>query len=90
MSNIQPGGEHIVRKLRQAIERLQDDIARVQLWADALNGFSQPVPDYGHGQTRFDLPPTKATESRSQKPTHRRTIFRGGQTDGNGEPNSSH
>ena len=56
MSAIEPAGETIVRNLQQAVERLQDDIARVELWAGALGCFAKPIPDYGHGQTRFDLP----------------------------------
>ena len=56
MSAVEPAGEKIVRNLQQAVERLQDDIARVELWAGALGCFTQPIPDYGHGQTRFDLP----------------------------------
>lgn len=56
MSAIEPAGEKIVRNLQQAVERLQNDIARVELWAGALGCFTKPVPDYEHGQTRFDLP----------------------------------
>jgi hypothetical protein len=56
MSVIEPAGEKIVRNLQQAVERLQDDIARVELWAGALGCFTKPIPDYSHGQTRFDLP----------------------------------
>jgi hypothetical protein len=59
MSAIEPAGEKIVRNLQQAVERLQDDLARVELWAGALGCFSQPIPDYGHGRTRFDLPRAK-------------------------------
>jgi hypothetical protein len=56
MSAIEPAGETIVKNLQQAVERLQGDIARVELWAGALGCFSKPIPDYDHGQTRFDLP----------------------------------
>ena len=56
MSAIEPAGEKIVRNLQQAVDRLQDDIARVELWAGALGCFTKPIPDYGHGQTLFDLP----------------------------------
>ena len=57
MSAIEPAGEKIVRNLQQAVERLQDDLARVELWAGALGCFTKPIPDYGHGQTQFDCPP---------------------------------
>jgi len=56
MAAIEPAGEKIVRNLQQAIERLQDDMARVELWAGALGCFTKPIPDYGHGQSRFALP----------------------------------
>ena len=67
MSAIEPAGEKIVRNLQQAVERLQDDLARVELWAGALGCFTKPIPDYGHGQTQFDLP-AAATKSASRKP----------------------
>lgn len=34
-------------KLREAIERLRDDIDRVEFWADALDRLAQPIPEYG-------------------------------------------
>ena len=67
MAAIEPAGEKIVKNLQQAIERLQDDIARVELWAGALGCFTRPIPDYGHGQTRFDLP---VGHARHQRPQH--------------------
>jgi hypothetical protein len=33
-------------RLRQAIESLRADIDRVEFWADALNGWAKPIPDY--------------------------------------------
>jgi hypothetical protein len=36
----------IEAKLREAIDTLRVDAARVELWAEALQGFAQPVPDY--------------------------------------------
>lgn len=56
MPTIEPAGEKIVRNLQQAIERLHSDIERVELWASSLGCFAKPIPDYSHGQTRFDLP----------------------------------
>ena len=65
MSAIEPAGEKIVRNLRQAVDRLHEDLARVELWAGALNGFTKPIPDYGHGQTHFDLPRIRGSKSAS-------------------------
>ena len=33
-------------KLQEAIERLRDDIDRVEFWADALDRLAQPIPEY--------------------------------------------
>ena len=78
MSAIEPAGEKIVRNLQQAIERLQDDIARVELWADALGCFNKPIPDYGHGQTRYDLPVdhTASADTEPEMTAHRRATSR--------------
>ena len=56
MPAIEPAGEKIVRNLQQAVARLHDELTRVELWAGALDGFTKPIPEYGHGQTQFDLP----------------------------------
>ena len=40
------GRDMIERELQQAVERLHDDIARVEFWTDALASFSKPIPDY--------------------------------------------
>ena len=67
MAAIEPAGDKIVRNLQQAVERLHEDLARVELWADALGGFTKPIPQYDHGQTRFDLPQRSGAKSNSDK-----------------------
>ena len=52
------GRDRIERNLQEAIERLQDDLARIEIWASALGCFSQPVPDYKPGDD-FMLPQAK-------------------------------
>ena len=42
MSEVEPARE----KLREAIERLRNDIDRVEFWADALDRLAQPIPNY--------------------------------------------
>ncbi len=37
----------IVRNLVEALNRLQDDLDRVELWTVALSSFQQPPPEYG-------------------------------------------
>jgi hypothetical protein len=39
----------IVRNLVEALERLQQDLDRVELWTSALGYFHRPVPDYRPG-----------------------------------------
>ncbi|MGE3149453.1 MAG: hypothetical protein AB7K04_10355 [Pseudorhodoplanes sp.] len=38
--------ELVSQNLRKAIEDLRRDMTRVEMWADALTGFSQPIPGY--------------------------------------------
>lgn len=38
--------EKIAQELERALAQLHDDIRRVELWAGALRGCSQPLPDY--------------------------------------------
>ena len=49
-------------RLRQAIESLRTDIDRVEFWADALDGLTQPIPDYQATDrlSRHLLPPQQA------------------------------
>jgi hypothetical protein len=42
MSAAEPAKE----RLQGAIERLRDDIDRVEFWADALERMTQPIPEY--------------------------------------------
>jgi hypothetical protein len=42
MSAAEPARE----RLQDAIERLRNDIDRVEFWADALDRMSQPIPEY--------------------------------------------
>jgi len=36
----------IVRNLVEALNRLRDDLDRVEFWTAALSSFQQPAPDY--------------------------------------------
>jgi hypothetical protein len=42
----EPGADAIVRNLIEALERLRDDLDRMELWAAALDRFHRPIPDY--------------------------------------------
>jgi len=52
--------EQINRHLHDAIDVLRKDVWRVEIWADALRGFTMPVPTYEMDR-RFDLKPKKDT-----------------------------
>jgi hypothetical protein len=47
--------EKIVRNLAKALERVSEDLDKVELWTAALGYFQTPVPDYQPGD-RFLLP----------------------------------
>ena len=57
--------EQIVRNLALAIERLQQDLDRVELWTAALDCFQRPVPDYRPAE-RYLLPVSR--EGRGARP----------------------
>jgi hypothetical protein len=56
-------------KLREAIERLRNDVDRVEFWADALDGLAQPIPEYQASDdlTRRLLPPGRARPNTPRK-----------------------
>ena len=71
MAAVEPAKERIARQLMEAVERLQGDIARVELWASALGGFSQPVPDYDPSKSKlgeFMLPRSSTEPSTESEP----------------------
>jgi hypothetical protein len=41
--------EKIFRNLTEALERLSNDLDRVEMWAAALRYFQAPVPEYQPG-----------------------------------------
>jgi hypothetical protein len=42
----EPAEGTIVRHLAEALERLHEDLDRVELWTAALNSFQCAIPDY--------------------------------------------
>jgi hypothetical protein len=51
--------EAMTRHLIEAIEQVRVDMAKVELWAYAVSGFSRPVPAYEPGRTMW-VPPEQA------------------------------
>lgn len=45
----EPAEDLIVRNLIEGLERLREDLDRMEIWAAALGSFQQPVPDYRPG-----------------------------------------
>ena len=64
MSAAEPAKE----RLQHAIERLRDDIDRVEFWADALERMAQPIPEYQANDrlSRHLLPSRSATPTATQ------------------------
>lgn len=51
----------LARHLHAAIERVREDMEKVEFWADAVSGFAEPVPDYDPGNVTVWLPSEQAT-----------------------------
>jgi hypothetical protein len=45
----EPAEDAIVRNLIEALERLRNDLDRMELWAAALDRFQHPIPGYEPG-----------------------------------------
>jgi hypothetical protein len=45
----EPAADAIVRNLIEALERLREDLDRMELWTAALDRFQRPIPDYRPG-----------------------------------------
>jgi hypothetical protein len=64
----------LARHLHAAIERVREDMAKVEFWADAVTGFTEPVPDYDAKDVKVWLPPEQATRiSAKRDAAHRRS-----------------
>jgi hypothetical protein len=57
----EPAQDMIVRNLIEALERLHEDLDRVELWTAALGGFQRSVPDYQPGEHHL-LPASRKRE----------------------------
>jgi hypothetical protein len=59
----------LARHLHAAIERVREDMEKVEFWADAVSGFAEPVPDYDPGNGTVWLPAEQATTISSAEQT---------------------
>jgi hypothetical protein len=55
----EPAADAIVRNLIEALERLRQDLDRMELWAAALERFQRPIPDYRPGDQHLLNPDPK-------------------------------
>lgn len=64
MSVVEP-----TQKLREAIDRLRNEIDCVEFWADAVERLAQPIPEYAASDeiTRHLLPAHKVRDTASRK-----------------------
>jgi len=59
----EPAEDMIVRNLIEALNRLHDDLDRVELWTAALGHFHRPAPEYQPGEP-YLLPSLKSPRQR--------------------------
>ena len=59
--------EALARHLHAAIERVREDMEQVEFWADAVSGFSEPVPEYDPKDVTVWLPREQAAKISSIK-----------------------
>jgi hypothetical protein len=59
---LEHASDKIVRNLIESLNRLHDDLDRVELWTVALRSFQQPAPDYRPGG-EYLLPTRKPTST---------------------------
>jgi len=62
----EPAEDLIVRNLIEALERLREDLDRMELWTAALGSFQHPVPGYRPGDQYLLKPLPKAKPRRPQ------------------------
>jgi hypothetical protein len=56
---LEPAADAIVRNLIESLERLRNDLDRMELLAAALDGFQRPIPDYHPGDQHLLTPHPK-------------------------------
>jgi hypothetical protein len=59
MAAVEPARERVARMLHDAVERLHEDIERVEFWTEVLGSLTRPVPDYTVENSKlnqFNLP----------------------------------
>ncbi len=60
--------DQVVRHLFEAIDRVREDFAKVEFWASAVTGFSQPVPGYDPDESKIWIPSEQAASLKLREP----------------------
>jgi hypothetical protein len=55
----EPAEDMIVRNLIESLERLREDLDRMELWATTLGSFRHQIPDYEPGERHLLRPSSK-------------------------------
>jgi len=55
----EPADDVIMRNLIEALERLREDLDRMELWAEVLGSFQHRIPDYEPGDRHLLKPAAK-------------------------------
>jgi hypothetical protein len=66
MTEKDAANDAVARHLLEAIERVRDDVEKVEFWAGAVSGFAQPVPEYTPNEASVWLPTEQASTLRSK------------------------
>ena len=66
MSETEAANDAVTRNLMEAIERVRDDVEKVEFWAGAVAGFARPLPDYDPNEASVWLPAEQASTLRSR------------------------
>ncbi len=59
---MEPAEDLIVRNLVETLERLQEDLDRMEVWAAVLGSFAHPIPSYQQNE-RYLLNPDRTRAS---------------------------
>lgn len=62
MPTPEPANDTIFVHLVESLERLHEDLDKVELWLGALSCFQKPVPDY-QPSDRYLLPPASQRDA---------------------------
>jgi hypothetical protein len=85
MSNKGDAAGALVRNLHEAIARVRDDVEKVEFWADAVSGFTEPVPAYKARDVNVWVPTEQAQSLSDKKKSDNKRATRNGPRRGGGD-----